>query len=218
MIHPYEVVNVSSPNITHLPVSLLEVKKHCNLPLEESFTEQDSLLTTYINAAISIIENHGYIIRSRSCKVLSSCKNLYLSGNVYSLRIERVPTTAISSLTFYSYDDTGFDDTNLVTVNPSLYRLQSETTPPELYIAQESVGNLGFSKKRDYQVIANITCGQSIPNGNTLEGVTPATTKLVIYNLVAYMLLQKEGMSDRMVSNIPWGIEYHLQTIGWRVY
>lgn len=131
---------VESPAVTPC-LDLALVKQHLRLPTDVGFTEQDAVLTRYVNSAERLLEDQAEItLRQKTWQLWFSDLPCYYGHTVLQdilwyrtlnqvhLRLTRPPITAISWVKYYDSDNT------LQTLDTAAYYLLEDASPPLLIL------------------------------------------------------------------------------------
>ena len=127
---------------TLTPVTLPEAKAH----LKVTVSDEDTLIQTYLDAAIKRVENH------RQAPVMSSEWELYLRAWQSNVNLQKHPVTAINSVKYYDEDNV------LQTVTSSDYRLQDFRVPCRLEFDSTDFDNPSTAD-REYPIVVNFQAG-----------------------------------------------------------
>lgn len=133
-------VKLITPSVL-TPVTLTEAKEH----LKVTSSDEDTLIQTYLNAAIKRVENH------RQSPVMDSEWELYSTHWRTSLNLQKHPVNAINSVKYYD------DDNVLQTVNASNYRLQDFRVPCRLEFDSNFTEPSFYD--REFPIVVNFQAG-----------------------------------------------------------
>ena len=129
-----------TPSVLEI-VTLTEAKAH----LKVTSTDEDTLIQSYLNAAVRRCENY------RQSVIMSSEWEVYLRGFTGNINLQKSPVTAINSVKYYDTDNVE------QTVTGSNYRLLDFKVPARL----EFDTNYSFpdTYDREYPVVINYQAG-----------------------------------------------------------
>lgn len=136
-MNPFKLITPS----TLTPVTLTEAKDH----LKVSGSDEDTLVQSYLNAAIQRVENY------RQSPVMSSEWELYGKYWPTSFNLQKHPVSAINSVKYYD------DDNALQTVAPANYRLQDFRVPCRLEFDSDFTQPSTFD--REFPIVVNFQAG-----------------------------------------------------------
>lgn len=126
---------------TLTPVTLTEAKEH----LKVTGSDEDTLIQTYLNAAIKRVENY------RQSPVMSSEWELYATHWRTSFNLQKHPVTVINSVKYYD------DDNVLQTVDSANYRLQDFRVPCRLEFDSDFTEPSFYD--REFPIVVNFQAG-----------------------------------------------------------
>lgn len=138
-MNPVKLITPSSLT----PVTLTEAKDH----LKVTGTDSDTLIQTYLNAAIKRVEDY------RQSPVMDSEWELYAKDWAISFNLQKHPVSAVNSVKYYD------DDNVLTTVQSSNYRLQDFRVPCRLEF--DSNFDEPSVYDREYPIVINFNAGFS---------------------------------------------------------
>lgn len=133
-------VKLITPSVL-TPVTLTEAKDH----LKVSGSDSDTLVQTYLDAAIKRVENY------RQSPVMSSEWELYGKTWPTSFNLQKHPVTAINSVKYYD------DDNTLQTVTSTNYRLQDFRVPCRLEFDSDFTQPSLYD--REFPIVVNFQAG-----------------------------------------------------------
>lgn len=133
-------VKLITPSVL-TPVTLTEAKDH----LKVTGTDSDTLVQTYLDAAIKRVENY------RQSPVMSSEWELYGKTWPTSFNLQKHPVTAINSVKYYD------DDNALQTVTSTNYRLQDFRVPCRLEFDSDFTQPSLYD--REFPIVVNFQAG-----------------------------------------------------------
>ena len=162
------------------PVTLTEAKDH----LKVTGTDSDTLIQTYLNAAIKRVENY------RQSPVMDSEWELYAKYWPTSINLQKHPVSAINSVKYYD------DDNVLQTVTASDYRLQDFRVPCRLEFDGDFTEPSTYD--REYPIIVNFNAGY----GYAASASYALIKQVIFLELGTYHEIRQTEMAGMGLSNV----------------
>lgn len=166
-------------------VTLTEAKSH----LKVTDTNEDTLIRTYLNAAIKRVENY------RQSPVMSSEWELHCTRFDYNINLQKHPVTAINSVKYYDTNNT------LQTAASGNYRLHDFRVPCRLEF------DTGYSfpdtYDREYPVVINFQAGYTYAASSSYAGIKHVIlAELGTYNEIRQTELAGMGLANVQMKNV----------------
>ena len=165
---------------TLTPVTLTEAKDH----LKVTGTDSDTLIQTYLNAAIKRVEDY------RQSVVMSSEWELYAKTWPLSFNLQKHPVTAINSVKYYD------DDNTLQTVSSTNYRLQDFRVPCRLEFDSNFTEPSLYD--REYPIVVNFQAGFTYAASSSYALIK----QVVFLELGTYHEIRQTEMAGMGLANV----------------
>lgn len=172
-------VKLITPSVL-TPVTLTEAKAH----LKVTDSNEDTLIQTYLNAAIKRCENY------RQSNIMSAAYELYASGFDQLMNLQKNPVTAINSIKYFDEDNAE------QTLASSNYRLLDFRVPCRLEF------DSGFTAPsladREYPVVVNFQAGYTYG----ASGEYAVIKHVILAELGTYNELRQMEMAGMGLANV----------------
>lgn len=178
---------------TSYPVTLAEIKTHLRLDFEE--TSFDSMLLSYLDAAVRYVQEHT------GTQLVTATYKLYLDGfccapeidECGTIRPPKPPLLAVSSITYYDTDNVS------QTLSTSYYEVDAKSLPGRITLASGYIWPATYN--RSNAVTVNYTAGYGAATA------VPESYKQAVRLLAATWFNNAEAISDKAVMRVPFALE-----------
>jgi uncharacterized phiE125 gp8 family phage protein len=177
-------VKLITPTVLEV-VTLTEAKAH----LKVTSTDEDTLIQSYLNAAIQRCENY------RQSTIMSSTWEVYLRTWQNSVNLQKHPVTAINSVTYYD------DDNVAQTVLAANYRLQDFRVPCRLEF--DSNFDAPEYYDREFPIVINYQAGFTYAASGSYAIIKEAIfAELGTYNEIRQTEMAGMGLANVQMKNV----------------
>ncbi len=180
-MNPVKLITPSTLEV----VTLSEAKAH----LKVTSDDEDTLIDTYLKAAIQRVENY------RQAPIMSSEWELYSPTFAYNVNLQKHPVSAINSVKYYD------ENNDQQTINASNYRLHDFRVPCRL----EFDAGYDFPDlyDREYPVVINFQAGFTYAASASYQNIKHIVlATLGTHNEIRQMEMTGIGLSGIKLSTV----------------
>lgn len=201
-----------TPPTDALVLGLPILKKHCRLPLEEDFTDEDENLTIYGKAAEALVESHAEMSLHHQvwCLDIHHLPKRDAGNDRHIIRLEKMPIVSLDSVKYYDNTD------QLQTVSTSVYNGYLSTAPPTVWLDASGLNPTGQTERLD-RFQFQFTAGSPIVDGSA---TVQATAKQAILFLVGTWFQKRETIhlwTGKPLMEMPLGYQLLIGQLQWRL-
>lgn len=210
-----QLVLVTAPDPV-LVCGLDLLKRHCKLPLEEEFTDDDDTLTIYEQAAERMVESHAEIMLKEQGWRLDLQELPKLENGTWRsiVRLEKTPVTEVEKIEYIDCQG------ETQTLSEDYYRVYLACTPPTVWI--DPAGFTSLDTKRLDAIQISFTGGVEVDSeAEDPAAVVPCNplAKQAILTIVALMYQKREPVhlwSGKEIMQVPLTYQAYIDTLRWR--